>query len=713
MSNKRKEKRKSVIASPAPSGTKQSGSDGRLLRHPQGGIPRNDADFKWVYIFLFVFAVVLYANTLNHKFAFDDSVVITGNKYTMQGFDGIKTLATKDLFYGIYGNSLDLEGGRWRPLTLVMFAIEYHFFGDNATPYHFINILLYGITAIVLFMTLLQVLSPSGGLPAGQAGGKGGGLLAFVTTLLFIAHPIHTEVVANIKSRDEILSFLFLCLTLYFLFQYVRNSPPGGGSRRGAMFLSILCYFTALLSKENGITFVAIIPLALFFFAKKNIRESLILTIPFFITAGIYLAIRTSLVGMIGDRVSNDITDNPFLALHFPNLPTPIPFMDKLATISWILLKYILLLIFPHPLTSDYGFNQIPIISFSDPKAIASVLVYTGLIFYALKTVVQSLPAGQAGSKFKVEGLEPPTTSHKLILPFSILYFIITIVIVSNLFFLIGTTMGERFAYISSLGFCLALASLVLRITNSTNYELRKDIFKNPKLAFSLLVLLVPYSMKTISRNPAWRDNKSLFTTDVKTSTGSANAHYYYANTMFTDHINDDASRSRDSLFNAAKQEFRTAMGINPYFHYCYYNIGLIWEKLGQPDSAIFYHQKTINLKPDNTMAQYMAKGAMGLVYGKLKGDYQHAIPLLKEALAYKPDDEGYHENLGICYAMKGDYEGSINEFESAIKLKREFKKADARIFMNLALSWKNKGDQKRSDEYFQKAFALDPSLKK
>ncbi len=163
--------------------------------------------FRWAYILLFSFAVLLYANTLNHNFAFDDSVVITGNKYTLQGIDGIKTLATTDLFYGIYGNSLDLEGGRWRPLTLVMFAIEYQIFGDNATPYHLINILLYGITAIVLFMTLLQMFS----FLTSKKGG-GGEILAFLTTLLFIAHPLHTEVVANIKSRDEIVSFLFLCL---------------------------------------------------------------------------------------------------------------------------------------------------------------------------------------------------------------------------------------------------------------------------------------------------------------------------------------------------------------------------------------------------------------------------------------------------------------------------------------------------------------------
>lgn len=674
-------------------------------KSPKSQVSSPKSDFRWAYIFLFVFAVLLYANTLNHKFAFDDSVVITGNKYTLQGFDGIKTLATKDLFFGIYGNSLDLEGGRWRPLTLVMFAIEYHFFGDNATPYHLINILLYGITAMVLFMTLLQIFGSSGkgkreGAVSSPLEGVGGGLLAFITTLLFIAHPIHTEVVANIKSRDEIMSFMFLCLMLFNVFKFVRTE------NRKYILYGVLCYFTALLSKESGITFVAIIPLALFIFAKKDIRQSIMLAIPFLITAGIYLAIRTSLVGMIGDRQSNDITDNPFLALHFPALPTPIPFTEKFATCSWILLKYLLLLIFPHPLTSDYGFNQIPIIGLTDPKAIASFLVYGGLIFYAVKVLLKELKSREG-----VKDKRP--MSEETIFSFSILFFVLTIIIVSNIFFLIGTTMGERFAYISSLGFCLALAALILRITKTENLELKQDIFKNPKLAFPLLLLLVPYSYKTITRNPAWKDNKALFTTDVKTSTGSANAHYYYGNTLFTDHINDDQSPKRDSLFIEAKSEFRKAMAINPYFHYCYYNIGLIWEKLGNPDSAIFYQQKTINLKPDNSMAQYMAKGALGLVYGKLKGDPDKAIPLLKEALANKPDDEGYHENLGICYAMKSDFDSSIKEFEAAIKLKGKLTKADARIFMNLALSWQNKGNKQRSDEYFQTAFELDPSLKK
>ncbi len=675
-----------------------------VATHPNTHTISKATSLNWAYLFLFLFAIVLYINTIGFDFAFDDTVVITGNKFTRQGFAGIPNLITKDLFSGIYGTSLDLEGGRWRPITLVMFAIEYQFFGDHATPYHIINVLLYGVTAIVLFLSLLQIFSLQSNLKQ-----RTGELLAFVTTLLFIAHPIHTEVVANIKSRDEIISFLFLSLTLYLLFKYLRTI------KSKFMILASLSYFVALLSKENGITFIAVIPLCLFFFSEKNIRQIVILSVPFVVTAGIYLAIRTSLVGMIGDRISIDITDNPFMRINFPRLPTSISYLEKLATVLWIVFKYLLLLIFPHPLTSDYGFNQIPAIGFSNPKALIPLVSFLVLIVFAFKVIVKLV---------KNENANMPSVKNHLsffnLLAFSISYFFITISIVSNLFFLIGTTMGERFVYITSLGFSLVLAAYILKISKTESEPLVKQVFKNPRITFPLLLILIPYSFKTITRNNAWRNNKTLFTADVKTSINSANAHYYYANTLFTEHMSDDPSPARDSLYLVAKKEFTRGLEINPYFHYCYYNIGLIWEKLGQPDSAISWHQRTINLQPPNSMAQYMAKGALGLVYGKLKGDIDHAIPLLKEAIANKPEDTGYHENLGICYAMKHDFDGSIKEFEESIRLKSDPKigkgltKEDARLYRNLGISWKQKDSlSPKGEEYFKKALQLDSMLTK
>ncbi|MFH1004859.1 MAG: tetratricopeptide repeat protein [Bacteroidota bacterium] len=657
-----------------------------------------EQSFKWIYIFLFVFAIGLYLNTLNHDFAFDDSVVITGNKFTKQGTKGIYELVTNDLFAGIYGRALDLEGGRYRPLTLVMFAVEYQLFGDNASPYHFINILLYGITAIILFLTLLEIFSISPDV--GGRGGRGEGrMLAFITTLLFIAHPIHTEVVANIKSRDEIVSFIFLCLTLLFLFRAVRKNI----FTFKKLGLAMLCYLLSLLSKENGITFLAIIPLALFCFGGKNVKQSLLLTVPFLSVAAVYLIFRTSIVGIIGDRVSNDVTDNPFLYATFS---------EKLATISWILGKYLLLLIYPHPLSCDYGYNQIAVIGWTNPKAFLPLIIYILFFLFAVKTIwnwKKISTSSELNDKRQ-------TINYKLIFAFCILFYLITISIVSNVFFLIGTSMGERFIFLSSLGFCLALSVLfirLLRITNSSDDGLRINAILSPKILIPLLVILFSYSAKTISRNSVWKNNATLFKTDVNICPGSANLHYYFANTMFTDHINDDQSFKRDSLFTEAKKEFIKAMNINPLFHYCYYNIGLIYEKLNQPDSAITWLLKTINLKPENTLAQAMAKGELGLVYGKQKGEIDKAIPLLKESIAYRPDDFGSYENLGICYAMKGDYDNSINAFEQSLKLKPELSKSDARLLLNLALSWQNKGNKQKADYYYNESFKLDPSLKK
>jgi protein O-mannosyl-transferase len=662
--------------------------------------------FAWMNLLLVAFTFFLYFNTLQHEFAFDDSVVITGNKYTQQGFSGIKTLVTKDLFYGIYGTSLDLEGGRWRPLSLVLFAIEYQWWGENPFPYHLMNVLLYALSALVLFKMLAELF-------ASYKQTINPALLSFLTTLLFIAHPIHTEVVANIKSRDEILSFLFLLLCIRYLLQYVRRKTTYEKGSIPLLLLSVVFYFMALLSKENGITFLAVIPLVLFMIERVKIKKTIHYTIPFFIAAIIYLVIRTSLVGMIGDRQSNDVTDNPFLQLNFPALPTPIPFADKLATVLWILMKYLILLLFPHPLTSDYGFNELPVIHLLHPQFILSFIVYASLMLFSLKHLLL-LVKTEGGIKHN-ELHNPIQQTLKNIVVFSFLYFFITILIVSNLFFLIGTTLGERFAYTSSLGYCLALAATALHFTRSWKQEVSPNLLKNSKLALPLLLILFLYSFKTIRRNLDWKNNTTLFTADVTTSKRSANAHYYYANTLFTQHLNDAPSPTRDSIFGEAKNEFRKAMQINPYFHYSYYNIGLIWEKLGNADSAIFYHQKTIHLKPDNTMAQYMAKGALGLVYGKLKGDVDKAIPLLKESSAWKPDDASYRENLGICYAMKGDWNNSIHELEQAIQLKSasSFKKEDGRLFLNLALSFQNKGDKQKADESYQKAFALDPALKK
>ena len=173
----------------------------------------------WLLFGLFLFAFLLYANTLGHGYAFDDSIVIVENSFTKKGFAGIKDLATRDFFDGIYGDqNMALSGGRYRPLSLVMFAVEYEFFGANPTVGHFLNVFFFALTVVLFFVLTRRWLAnfESSAVVAATVS-------ATVAALLFAAHPIHTEVVANIKGRDEIMAMLLMLLSLLSLDKYLKT----------------------------------------------------------------------------------------------------------------------------------------------------------------------------------------------------------------------------------------------------------------------------------------------------------------------------------------------------------------------------------------------------------------------------------------------------------------------------------------------------------
>lgn len=598
---------------------------------------------------LFLFSCALYLNTLNHDYAFDDSVAITDNQFTKQGVSGIPELLTEDFFAGIYDKALELGGGRYRPLSLITFAIEYEFFGANPFVSHLINMLLYALTIVVLFWTLEELFPENFWLCA-------------ITSALFAAHPVHTEVVANIKSRDEILSFLGLCLTVMYLFRYLKSG------KKNLLVYGIVAYFLSLLSKENGITFIAIIPLTVFCFTTKNFRQSVVASIPFLITGIVYFIIRTSLVGIIGDRDNPDVMENPFVNASF---------MDKYATIIHILGKYLLLLFYPNPLSCDYSFNQIPIIGIFNIKAIVPLVIYVALVVYA-------------GINIK----------KKNIVAYCILFYLFSISIVSNIVFNIGAPMGERFLFLPSLAFCIVAAHIGLNF-----FKAKSATKPNTALLVIVLIVLVLYSSQTISRNKDWKNNTTLFSADAKTVPNSAKIRYYYGNTLLNQMLADKNNPERTKKLTIALQEVNASIAINPKFHHAHYAKGMICQELGMADSAIVAFNNVLALQPTHINTQ----SALGTVYGKMKGDFDNAIKYLTIAVKYNPKDGSAFENLGIAYAMKKDFEASLKAFEQAMRLKPE----SAQSYLNMALTYQNMGNTQKANEFFEKAFQIDPSLRK
>ena len=215
---------------------------------------------------LFGFAFLLYANTLTHGFVLDDDIVIRDNMFTQKGASGISGILSKDTFFGYFkveGKDALVSGGRYRPLTLVFFALIYQIFGPNTFVYHLFTVLLFAATTLLLYRVLLLLLQPRGA--------SWSAAMAFLATALFAAHPIHTEVVANIKGCDEIVTLLGSLGALWL----VLKAFDTGKTMYAA--LSGLVFFLACLSKENAATFVVVIPLAkanITAFCSRPVRRS-------------------------------------------------------------------------------------------------------------------------------------------------------------------------------------------------------------------------------------------------------------------------------------------------------------------------------------------------------------------------------------------------------------------------------------------------------
>ena len=232
-------------------------------------------------------------------------------------------------------------------------------------------------------------------------------------------HPIHTEVVANVKGRDEILSFIFIMLTLAFA---LRHDEKG---RLRDLALGMAAYFLALLSKEYGLTLLALLPLAFFVARRRSALESLRRTLPFVLVAVAYVSLRIAAIGL-NSATQTDVLSNPYI------FASP---AEALATKLAVLLRYLGLLFFPYPLVSDYSYRQITYVDFANPLPWLSLAVHAALLAWG---VVLAL--------------------RRDVRAFGVFFYLATLAIVSNLLLDIGAFMGERLVFHASFGFALVVA---------------------------------------------------------------------------------------------------------------------------------------------------------------------------------------------------------------------------------------------------------------
>ena len=609
-------------------------------------------------ILVALFAFVLYSQSIGYNYTLDDHPAIDQNKLTTQGIAGIPTLLTTDYWYGYKD---EFRGAVYRPTSLILFAVVWQFFPNSPHILHFIMVLMFALTCYFLFKTLCAMF-------------KNYNLLfPFICALLFAAHPLHTEVVNSIKSMDEILCLFFSMLALFHIFKYL------DGKSIIHLVFSTICFFLSLLSKETGITFLVIIPLAIYFFTNLSLKKNLKIALLFVAITCIYLLLRMYILKDIHPNITyvKNVLNNSLNAA--PN------YMSQLATTFYIMLRYIFLLIFPHPLSSDHNFAQIKIYTLSDPIALVSILFYIAIGIYAVLN-------------FK----------KKSLISFAILFYLITIAPVSNIFFLIGTSMAERFVFIPSLGFCILLAYFLLRISKTnvikTKFKSISTFFsQNAKLFAIVFVILGLYGIKTYSRSKDWKDNLTLFLSAVQISPNSATSNRMYANQLVESVKNSKNNKNLIDTFNIAKHYYKKSLEIYAKQSEPLFKLGVIYYMENNFDSAYFYQKQGIEKKNTDPEDNYN--------YGKTLNKllkYDEAIEASNRAIKANPKHEGANFNLAVSYTNKRDYDNGIKYLTKVIELNP--KRGEAYYY--LGLIFKGKGDAIKSKEYLDKAAALGAASK-
>jgi protein O-mannosyl-transferase len=638
---------------------------------------------------IFILAFLLYANTIGHQWAQDDAIVITDNMFTQKGISGIGDIFSKDTFYGFFkeeGKAALVSGGRYRPFTLAIFAVVYQFSGNSPSTFHFLTVLLFALTCVLLFRTLTllfngnknnEIMGNHNGLPLHNQSTNQpiNQILPFLTTLLFTAHPIHTEVVANVKGCDEIVTLMGSLGALYMVLKAFDT---------GKIVWTIgaaVAFFFGLMAKENATTFLAVTPLALWYFRNASFNQIVKATAPLLGAFVVFFAIRSSVLPRLFAPEPLELMNNPYLKI-VGNQWVKFTSGERFATIIYTLGKYIQLLIFPHPLTHDYYPRHVEIMNFTKPMVWASFLGYGALLWFAISNLIKG---------------------KKDIISFGILFFVLTLSIVSNLIFPIGTNMGERFMFMPSIGFCLVISALILK------YFFNKKENRNNNLNVVLGmagILTLLFSVKTVTRNPVWKDDKTLFFNDVKTSINSAKLQNACGGVCCTEAGLEKDEAKKATLYQQSIQYLTRALQIHPTYKDALLNRGIGYYNLKNFDEAIKDFKYADFVAPNDPKGKSnlgITYRDAGKYYGETKGDLVKALDYLQKSYQINATDPQTLRLLGVANGVNKNNAEAIKWFTKLMELDPK----NAGAWQDLSTAYGAAGDLVKANECRLKSVEL------
>lgn len=488
---------------------------------------------KWFYPVLIVFVgAVVYANSLQNGFTFDDGPLVVHNPLVVKMDMGA-------IFTSAYWPNQP-ELGLYRPLTTWSYAINCWVLGEGAWGFHAVNVVLHLVNALLVFLGMRKIFERT---------------IAGMCAFIFLLHPLQTEAINSVVGRAELLA-AFWMLVAWCVFLY------DAGWRRWC--LVAVAIFLGCLCKEHAVTMVGIVAVAAFVGVshinsdKNDVRETFsVMGARFFQESlggvllcvgavGLFLMMRYAVVGGVLLPSQPAFVDNPLAHVD--------SWARRFTALS-VIWKYAQLMVWSGGLSADYSYQAVPIVS-----SLWTVSVLGGLsLFFLLQLLIVSAVRGHSPPVWGVIGA----------------WWLLPVLPVSNLWFPIGTVMAERLMYVPMVGFAV-LGGLGFWVMKA----------KWPRYTWVItVILLIGWTKLTVQRNADWYSDETLFASAVEVAPQSAKAHFNLGN----------AVRDRGDL-QGALPHYHRALWIYPQYAEVSYNIGVIQQALGHMDDALTAYQNVLSV---------------------------------------------------------------------------------------------------------------------
>lgn len=677
------------------------------------------------YLLIFLLSTVAYLNTLGNEYTFDDAVIVLKNPRIRQ------LNRPSEIFGTSYWDSPD-KGAEYRPVTILSYALNHKFNqivydrhrGLEPMTYHLGNVLLHALASALAAWAIFALFRRK--------------LLAILTGLFFGLHPVHTEAVAGIVGRAELLAavgfFTVMGACARVLYADTRRQATNWSAMAAAGMA------LGMFSKEHTVTVIGVVVLSgivLWRYWKLEqhpatlgavTRRLLPALIALMVVLGIYLLARMAVLGGLArsQAYSYGFVDNPAFGA---------PVMVRILTAIKTQGEYLWLLLWPKKLIADFSYDAYPLShSLLETRVLIGLLALAGLVLAVLIGLAEGPVAAFAAG-----------------------FYIITMSLTSNIPFAIGTIKAERLLYLPSLAFCLVLSLIFERL-----WRRHKSI--EFRVIWLLVVLFVcaGYMARTIDRNPVWKNDKTLFSATVRDVPRNVKAYANLANALAAEGNFDEAlkhadkalsiqvdftyglanrgsirARKAEQLLRQAAQlekqgkvnearglieasqalqirageDYAKTVKVDPFFVPGLYGYGVFLCLQGRFDEGLEYLRKAHALAPKSldNLQQLVVQSWWSAPKSS------NPVERLKDTVAYSrkildinPSDYQAHVKIGEASFELGEYQAAVEALTKALSI--EGLPPDANATKILASSYYHLNQLPEAEAAFENALAINPN---